>query len=139
MAVNMPNVTSYRGDWVLQFAELIEAVEDETDADKERRLASTHNDLTPPFPVIKVDPKYVASAEREQVQGIVVFYAVISEDGALSKLRLIRGVDDRLDAAAREALGKWEFRAAMKNGKAVAVESLIRIPFRLDPSIKMRY
>ncbi len=139
MAVNMPNVTSYRGDWVLQFAELVEAVEGESDADMERRLASTHNDLTPPFPVIKVDPKYVASAEREQVQGIVVFYAVISEDGVLSKLRLIRGVDERLDAAAREALEKWEFRAAMKNGKAIAVESLIRIPFRLDPSIKMRY
>lgn len=139
MAVNMPNVTSYRGDWVLQFAELTEGVEGESDAEMEQRLAAVNNDLTPPLPVIKVDPKYIASAVREQVQGIVVFYAVISDDGVLSKLRLIRGVDDRLDAAAREALNKWEFRAAMKNGKAVAVESLIRIPFRLDPSIKMRY
>jgi hypothetical protein len=139
MAVNMPNVTSYRGDWVLQFAELTETVESESDAEMEQRLASANNELTPPFPVIKVDPKYVASAVREQIQGIVVFYAVISDDGILSKLRLVRGVDERLDAAAGEALKKWEFRAAMKNGKAVAVESLIRIPFRLDPSIKMRY
>ena len=68
-----------------------------------------------------------------------VFHAVISDSGLLSKLRLIRGVDPRLDDAAREALQKWQFRAAMKNGEAVAVESLIRIPFRLDPSIKMRY
>ena len=139
MAVNMPNVTSYRGDWILQFAELAAAVEGESDADIERRLSSTDDELTPPFPVIKVDPRYVASAIREQVQGIVVFHAVISADGVLSKLRLVRGVDERLDAAASEALAKWEFRAAMKNGKAVAVESLIRIPFRLDPSIKMRY
>ena len=139
MAVNMPNVTSYRGDWVLQFAELVEPVESETDADIEQRLSSTDADLTPPFPVIKVDPKYVASAIREQIQGIVFFYAVVSDDGVLSTLRLVRGIDERLDAAAREALQKWEFRAAMKNGETVAVESLIRIPFRLDPSIKMRY
>ncbi len=139
MAVNMPNVTSYRGDWVLQFAELTAPVEGETDAEVEQRLSVTNNELTPPFPVIKVDPKYVASAIREQIQGIVVFYAVISDDGVLSKLRLVRGVDERLDAAAREALEKWQFRAAMKNGEAVAVESLIRIPFRLDPSVKMRY
>jgi TonB family protein len=124
---------------VLQFAELFESVEGESDADLEQRLSSVDDELTPPFPVIKVDPKYVASAVREQIQGIVVFYAVISDDGILSKLRLVRGVDERLDAAAGEALKKWEFRAAMKNGKAVAVESLIRIPFRLDPSIKMRY
>jgi TonB family protein len=139
MAVNMPNVTSYRGDWVLQFAELVEAKEGETDAEIEQRLSTTDDELTPPFPVIKVDPRYVASAIREQVQGIVVFYAIISEEGVLSKLRLVRGVDERLDAAASEALSKWEFRAAMKNGEAIAVESLIRIPFRLDPSVKMRY
>src|SRR5690606_36696173 len=80
MAVNMPNVTSYRGDWVLQFAEITAAVEDETDAALEKRLAVTEDELTPPFPIIKVDPNYVASARREQVQGIVVFYAVISPD-----------------------------------------------------------
>ena len=139
MAVNMPNVTSYRGDWVLQFAELSEPVEGESNDEIEQRLSSTDHELTPPFPLVKVDPKYVASAIREQVQGIVVFHGFISEDGVLSKLRLVRGVDERLDDAASEALAKWVFRAAMKNGEAVAVESLIRIPFRLDPSVKMRY
>jgi TonB family protein len=76
---------------------------------------------------------------REKVQGIVVFYAVIRDDGVMTQLRLVRGVDERLDLAARDALLKWEFEPARKNGEPVAVESIIRIPFRLDPNIKMRY
>ncbi len=142
MAVNMPNITSYRGDWVLQFAEAIEATENEpgeTDEEIEQRLAVTDDALRPPFPVVKVDPRYVASAMREKVQGIVVFYAIIRDDGVMTQLRLVRGVDERLDMAARDAILKWEFEPARKNGEPVAVESIIRIPFRLDPNIKMRY
>ena len=142
MAVNMPNITSYRGDWVLQFAEAIEATEDEpgeTDEEIEQRLAVTDDALRPPFPLVKVDPRYLASAMRENVQGIVVFYAIIRDDGVMTQLRLVRGVDERLDMAARVALLKWEFEPARKNGEPVAVESIIRIPFRLDPNIKMRY
>lgn len=143
MAVNMPNITSYRGDWVLQFAEALEEPakpgKAETDDELQQRLSITDDALTPPFPRIKVDPRYIASAMREKVQGIVIFYAVIQDDGRMTQLRLVRGVDERLDTAAHNALLKWEFEPARKAGEAIAVESLIRIPFRLDPDIKMRY
>lgn len=139
MAVNMPNVTSYRGDWVLQFAEVAAKPAEESDAEIEQRLAVVDEELTPPFPIVKVDPKYIASAIREQVQGVVVFYAVIQGDGKLANLRLVRGIDQRLDDASREALLKWQFEPARKNSEPVAVETLIRIPFRLDPNVKMRY
>ena len=110
-----------------------------TSAAAENEYFLTDDALTPPFPRIKVDPRYIASAMREQVQGIVIFYAVIQDDGRMTQLRLVRGVDERLDTAAHNALLKWEFEPARKAGEAIAVESLIRIPFRLDPDIKMRY
>jgi outer membrane biosynthesis protein TonB len=44
---------------------------------------------------------------------------------------VLRGVDNRLDAAARDALRHCHFRPATKNGTAVALEAVIRIPFEV--------
>ncbi len=139
MAVNMPNVTSYKGDWVMQFAVLSDEQEIGPGEDVEERLAFNDEDLTPPYPRIKVDPKYVPDAVRERIEGSVVFYCVIREDGSMTDLNLVKSLDDRLDAAARSALERWEFEAARKGGQRVAVETLVRIPFHLDPAVRMRY
>ncbi len=139
VAVNMPNVTSYKGDWVMQFAVLGDNQKVGPGDNVEDRLAFKDDDLTPPYPKIKVDPKYIPDAVREKVEGVVVFYCVIREDGTMTNLNLVKSIDDRLDAAAREALEKWRFEPARKAGKKVAVETLVRIPFELNPAIKMRY
>jgi TonB family protein len=57
----------------------------------------------------------------------------------MTDLQLVESLDKRLDANAREAFAKWKFEPARKNGKPIAVETLIRIPFRLNPDIKIRY
>lgn len=143
MAINMPNVTSYRGDWVIEFAELSERGETEEEGpdseDLKKRIAERDPNLNPPYPTVKVDPKYIVDAIREEIEGTAIFYCVIQEDGRMTDLQLVKSLDDRLDASAREALAKWEFEPARKLGVPIAVETLIRIPFRLDPSIRMRY
>jgi TonB family protein len=141
LAINMPNVTSYRGDWVIQFAEALsdEERKQETEDERAARLAKKDDSLTPPYPVVKVDPKYSAEAMREKVEGEVVLYCVIREDGRMTDLQLVEGLDRRLDANAREAFAKWKFEPARKKGTPIAVETLIRIPFRLNPDIKIRY
>lgn len=142
-AINMPNVTSYRGDWIIQFAEYDEA------ASKKRRGAPTEDiedrasarpeGIEPPYPRIKVDPKYVADAARDLIEGEVIVYGIIQESGSITNITLLKSVDDMLDVSAQEALAKWKFEPARKDGKPVAVEALVRIPFRLDPSVKVRY
>lgn len=117
VTLNMPNLNSRSGSWVIRFAELNE--------DKQE------GELTAPVVVDKVDPAYPGILMREHITGTVTLYAVIGADGSVGDVRVLSGVDDRLDAAARDALRHCHFRPATKNGQAVALEAVIRIPFEV--------
>lgn len=117
VTLNMPNLNSRSGSWVIRFAEL------NNDAKQ--------GELTAPVVVEKVDPAYPGILMHEHVTGTVTLYAVIAADGSVGGVRILRGVDDRLDAAARDALRHCHFRPATKNGLAVALEAVIRIPFEV--------
>jgi TonB family protein len=64
------------------------------------------------------------------VQGTVTLYAVIHSDGAVSDVKVLQSVDERLDPYASAALTKWKFRPATRNGKPVALETVVVIPVR---------
>jgi TonB family protein len=116
MALNMPNLTSGSGSWIIRFAELDEH--------------APKGDLTAPVATTKVDPAYPAEMIRENVEGTVTLYAVIRADGTVGEVRVLQGVNDRLDENARIALLRWRFRPATKNGNAVDLEAVVMIPFR---------
>jgi protein TonB len=78
----------------------------------------------------KVDPAYPLQLMRQNVSGTVILYAVIHADGTVGNVRVLRGVDDRLDRYASEALIKWKFDPATKNGVPVDVEATFQIPFK---------
>ncbi|MFN7997695.1 MAG: TonB family protein [Bryobacteraceae bacterium] len=122
MSVQMPNVTSYSGSWMIWFAE------------REARFGSSPA-LSPPVPVRKVDPKYVASAMDERVEGRVRLAAIIRKDGKVDSVQLLVHLDDRLDQSAAQAIDKWQFEPALRNGKPVDVDAVIEIPFRLAPKV----
>jgi TonB family protein len=124
MNVNMPNLNSATGSWILNFAEL--------HRDPSRpRVAST--DLAGPVPIRKVDPKYPPTLIADRVQGEVVLYAVIGKDGSVGEIQLVHGIDDQLDANAKEALEQWKFRPGAKAGEPVELEAIVHIPFRVPP------
>jgi TonB family protein len=122
--VNMPNLNSSTGSWILNFSEL------HTDSSRPR-YASPAPDLSGPVPVKKVDPKYPPTLISERVQGEVVLYAVIRRDGSVDSIQLVRGIDEQLDANAMKALAQWQFRPAAKQGTPVELEAIVHIPFRL--------
>ncbi|HEU5336240.1 MAG TPA: TonB family protein [Terriglobales bacterium] len=117
VTLNMPNLNSRSGSWVIRFAELNE--------DRQE------GELTAPVVVDKVDPAYPGILMREHITGTVTLYAVIGADGSVGDVHVLSGVDNRLDAAARDALRHCHFRPATKNGQAVALEAVIRIPFEV--------
>jgi TonB family protein len=121
--VNMPNLTSASGSWVLNFAELAEL-----DATASVRPAAS--DLAGPVPLRKVDPKYPPELRSAHVEGEVILYAIIRKDGTVDSIQLVHGVDSRLDANAMEALAQWIFQPAEKHGEPVDLEAVVRIPFR---------
>jgi TonB family protein len=118
LAIQMPNVTSYSGSWMVWFAE---------------REQSPGGKMRAPSPHRKVDPKYIASAVADGVQGIVRLGAVIRKTGRVDSVTLLRHLDERLDRSAMESLAKWEFDPALRDGAPVDVDAVFEIPFRLAP------
>jgi TonB family protein len=120
MAIQMPNLTSYSGSWLMWYADRTQ---------KQAGLAP----VAPPVPHRKVDPKYIASAVAERVEGQVRLACVITKQGTVGGVELLRGIDGRLNQSAEEALAKWEFYPATRNGQPVDVDVVVEIPFRLEP------
>jgi TonB family protein len=123
MAVQMPNITSYVGSWLLWYSE--------RNAPPEATAS-----VTPPVVHRKVDPKYIATAVTERVEGTVRLAAMIRKDGTVASVELVHGLDERLDRSAEEALAKWQFAPAMRHGEPVDVDILVEIPFRLKPRLE---
>ena len=126
MAIQMPNLTSYSGSWLMWYADRTA---------REAGLAP----IAPPIAHRKVDPKYVAAAAADHVQGKVQLACVIEKDGRVSAIELVQGLDDRLNKTAEEALSKWEFTPATRQGEPVAVDVLVEIPFKLAPHAQVPY
>ncbi len=120
MTLNMPNLNSAGGSWVIRFAEL-------RDSDRQ-------GDLLAPEAIRKVDPAYPLELMRTQIQGKVTLSAVIHSDGSVGDVRVLTSVDDRLDQYACAALQRWRFHPAMKAGDAVALQAVVTIPFRARPA-----
>jgi TonB family protein len=119
LAINMPNINSGAGSWIVRFSEA--------------QGARSKGKLFAPAPRVKVDPTYARAAISERVEGEVILSAVIRNDGVVDHVKLVKSVDERLDTAAIAALGKWKFHPALKGGVPVDVEVVVRIPFRLKP------
>jgi TonB family protein len=125
LSINMPNLNSAGGSWVIHFAAL---KSDSTPANSGE--AASSSDLSSPVATLKVDPAYPLELMKQNVSGTVILHAVILADGAVGRVGVLRSVDDRLDQFASEAIAKWRFQPAMKNGAPVAVEATFWIPFR---------
>ena len=124
LTLNMPNLNSTGGSWVIRFAEL---ARDYSSHDLNDTPAA---DLSQPMATRKVDPKYPIQLMRENVAGTVILYAVIHADGTVGNVRILRGVDDRIDQYASQAVAQWQFQPATKNGAPVDVEATFQIPFK---------
>ena len=79
----------------------------------------------------KVLPIYPALAKSARVQGTVEFTAIISKQGMIENLRLVRG-HPLLVPAAREAVVQWRYRPTLLNGQPIEVVTDIMVNFTLS-------
>jgi len=118
VTMNMPNLNSAGGSWVIRFAEL------------KQDPKAPSADLTQPVATRKVDPGYPSQLMRENVTGTVILFAIIHADGTVGNVLVLRGVDNRLDKFASDAVAQWRFQPATKDGTPIDVEATFQIPFR---------
>jgi TonB family protein len=117
--VNLPNLTSESGSWIMEFAEL-----DETYGPK------VHQELVAcPEPIAKADPKYPPELIKAHVRGQIVLYAIIRKDGSVDSIQVVRGLDPQLDRNAIEALAQWKFRPGTHSGVPTDFEGVVYVPF----------
>jgi protein TonB len=118
MNVNMPNLNSATGSWILNFAEL-----------RTNSGPQSGGEIAEPSALRKVDPKYPPTLVAEHVEGEVILYAVIRKDGSVGDILVVHGIDDLLNANAMRALAQWKFRPAERGGEPVDLEAIVHIPF----------
>jgi len=115
--LNMPNLNSSTGSWVIKFAELDGGRKD--------------GELLEPVATEKSDPGYPLELIRANVHGMVTLYAVIDSEGKVGRIRVLYSPDDRLDVYATNALAHWKFVPAERAGKPVPLEAVVEIPFHV--------
>jgi len=126
LSLNMPNLNSAGGSWIIRFT----ALKPDRTAGGPSSAAPVPADLSSPVATRKVDPAYPLELMRQNLGGTVILYAVIHADGTVGGVRVLRSIDDRLDQYASEAIAKWQFQPATRNGAPVDVEATFWIPFR---------
>jgi TonB family protein len=135
LSLNMPNLNSAGGSWIIRFAALRP---DSTSGGPNSGVTTSNGssggpaseNLSAPSATRKVDPAYPLELMRHNVGGTVILYGIIHTDGTVGSVRVLRSVDERLDQFAGEAIAKWQFRPATRNGAPVEVEATFWIPFR---------
>src|SRR5260221_143127 len=122
MNVNMPNFNSPTGRWINNFFKMHLS-----------GVASNAGNVAAPVPMHKVDPKYPSTMVDERIEGEVILYGVIRQNGTVDSIQLVRGVDDRLNANAMAAFKEWKFEPATREGQPVDLEAIVHIPFHAPP------
>ena len=87
--------------------------------------------VTAPRPLFEPDPEYSEEARKAKYQGSVVLDVIVGPDGRPHNLRVLRSVGMGLDEKAIEAVQRWKFAPATKDGQPVAVRVSIEVAFRL--------
>lgn len=88
-------------------------------------------DVKPPRPISTPQPSYPKQAREGRRAGPIVVRMVVGSDGRTHDVKVQRGISPALDQAAVEAVEKWQFKPATKEGKPVAV--LVDTEFDFQP------
>ena len=117
LSVNMPNLNTATGSWIIHFVE--------------RDPGVVHSPIAAPEVLSKFDPAYPGKLMQDGVQGTVILTAIIRSDGSVGNIAVAKSLDPQLDRNAVEALSRWLFRPALKDGQAIDLEAVFTVPFRL--------
>jgi protein TonB len=84
-----------------------------------------------PTVLVESEAEFSEEARKAKFSGSVQVYLWVEADGTPSHVRVVRGVGMGLDEKAVEAVRKYRFRPATKDGKPVAVDLYIDVNFEI--------
>jgi len=87
--------------------------------------------VSAPRVIYSPDPEFSEEARKAKYQGTVILWLVVGPDGRPHDIHVQRSLGMGLDEKAVEAIGRWKFEPALKDGIAVAVQISVEVTFRL--------
>jgi TonB family protein len=87
--------------------------------------------ISAPVAIFTPDPEFSEEARKAHYGGTVWLAIIIDAEGHARNIHVIKSLGMGLDEKAMEAVSKWKFRPAMKNGHPVAVRATVQANFRL--------
>jgi protein TonB len=87
--------------------------------------------VTAPKPVYTPDPEYAERARRKKIHGAVLLEMIVTAEGGVRDLKVMKSLDPGLDKQAIAAVRTWRFEPATKDGKPVAAHLKTEVDFRL--------
>ena len=88
-------------------------------------------DVSAPFVISKITPRYTPEALRIHLQGTVLLEAVVDPQGRATSIRVLRSLDAGLDREAIAALAQWRFGPGRRHGVPVDVLVTVLLDFRI--------
>ena len=88
-------------------------------------------DVKAPQLINRVEPSYPEAARKARMEGVVILEAIITANGNVEDVKVLKSVNPLLDAAATRAVQQWKYRPATLNGRAVRVYLTVTVTFNL--------
>lgn len=86
-----------------------------------------------PQPIARTQPDYPPQAFRNHEEGTVLVRVDVDANGTATNADVVKRSGSRdLDRAAMDAVRKWQFKPALKDGKAIASTVQVPVEFKLD-------
>jgi len=89
------------------------------------------NGVTATKPIYTPDPEYTTAARRDGIQGVAVVHLNLDAEGVPHDVKVVRSLRSDLDPKAVEAVSKWRFRPALKDGSPIPMPLTVEVSFRL--------
>ena len=87
--------------------------------------------VTNPRPIYQPSPDFSEKARKKKFEGVVILSLIITPEGTVRDPVIAKSLGYGLDEKALEAVRKWKFDPATKDGKPVAVRVAVEVNFRL--------
>jgi TonB family protein len=84
-----------------------------------------------PVPLVSPEAEFSDEARRAKYQGVCAISIVVDTRGYPQNPRVVRSLGMGLDEKALEAVSRYRFKPALKNGKPVPAIITVEVNFRL--------
>ena len=87
--------------------------------------------VTAPRITYNPEPEFSDEARKKKIDGVVTLSMVVTSEGNTDQIKVVKGLGHGLDEKAMDAVSKWKFQPATKDGKPVSVEIAVEVDFHL--------